>query len=148
MGAANSESVAELVVTDCAIAYTASSDSETDTAVSVMESRPLPAGTNLKRAFVAATLEHIDAGWQLGEFGSRGELFFCTRGGERRMVSMEILKGRRLSWMAGCMFSIHTTNVWQTGARSGNAAGAGRYLSDKSFRRTRLQPPALACCLL
>jgi len=39
---------------------------------SVLESRLLPAGTDLKRTFVAAMLDHIDAGWQLGEFGSRG----------------------------------------------------------------------------
>jgi hypothetical protein len=29
-----------------------------------------------------ALLEYIDAGWQLGEFGSRGGLFFCTRSTE------------------------------------------------------------------
>jgi hypothetical protein len=44
--------------------------------------------TDLKRASVAAMLEHIDAAWQLGEFGSRGGTFFCTRGTERRMVSI------------------------------------------------------------
>jgi hypothetical protein len=33
-------------------------------------------------------LEHIDAGWQLGEFGSRVGVFFCARGTERRMVSI------------------------------------------------------------
>jgi hypothetical protein len=54
----------------------------------VLESRLLPAGTDLKRTFVAAMLEHIDAGWQLGEFGSRGGTFFCTRGPKRRMVSI------------------------------------------------------------
>jgi hypothetical protein len=31
-------------------------------------------------------LEWIDAGWQLGEFGSTGGVFFCSRGSERRMV--------------------------------------------------------------
>jgi hypothetical protein len=54
----------------------------------LLESRPLPAGCDLKRAFVVAMLEHIDAGWQLGEFGSRGGVFFCTRAGERRQVSI------------------------------------------------------------
>jgi hypothetical protein len=54
----------------------------------VLECRLLPAGTDLKRAFVVAMLGHIDAGWQLGEFGSRGGVFFCTRGTERRMVSI------------------------------------------------------------
>jgi hypothetical protein len=54
----------------------------------VLESRLLPLGTDLKRAFVVAMLEHIDGGWQLGEFGSRGGFFFCARGAERRMVSI------------------------------------------------------------
>jgi uncharacterized protein YqcC (DUF446 family) len=52
----------------------------------LLEARLLPAGSNLKRALVAAMLEWIDAGWDLGEFGSRGGTFFCTRGAERRMV--------------------------------------------------------------
>jgi hypothetical protein len=88
VGAANSKSVAELVVTDCAIAYTASNDSETDTAVSVLESRPLTPGVNLKRASVVAMLEHIDA---VGSSVSSGRVsghFFCTKGGDRRMVSI------------------------------------------------------------
>jgi hypothetical protein len=54
----------------------------------LLESRLLSPGSNLKRAFVVAMLEHIDAGWQLGEFGSRVGVFFCTRGTERRMVSV------------------------------------------------------------
>jgi hypothetical protein len=45
-----------------------------------------PPGTDLKRAFVAAMLEWIDAGWNLREFSSRSGTFFCTRGVERRMV--------------------------------------------------------------
>ncbi|MGC2461415.1 MAG: hypothetical protein WA446_10670 [Steroidobacteraceae bacterium] len=32
------------------------------------------AGSDLKRAFVAAMLEWIDGGWQLGEFGSHGDV--------------------------------------------------------------------------
>lgn len=54
----------------------------------VLQTRLLPPGTNLKRVFVAAMLEWIDAGWQLGEFSSTGGTFFCTRGVERRMVSI------------------------------------------------------------
>jgi hypothetical protein len=38
-------------------------------------------------AFVAAMLECIDAGWQLGEFSSMGGTFFCMRGTERRTSS-------------------------------------------------------------
>jgi hypothetical protein len=45
----------------------------------LLEGRPLPAGSDLKRAFVAAMLEWIDAGWQFGEFSSRSVHFFCTR---------------------------------------------------------------------
>jgi len=52
----------------------------------LLEARPLPAGSDLKRTLVASMLEKIDAGWKLGEFGSRGGTFFCTRGAERRMV--------------------------------------------------------------
>ena len=54
----------------------------------LLESRLLPAGCDLKRTFVVAMLNHIDAGWLLGEFSSTGALFFCTRGAERRMVSI------------------------------------------------------------
>jgi hypothetical protein len=54
----------------------------------ILESRLLAAGTDLKPVFVAAMLEYIDSGWQLGEFGSRAGMFFCTRGTERRMVSI------------------------------------------------------------
>jgi hypothetical protein len=54
----------------------------------LLESRLLPAGSDLKRTFVVAMLDHIDAGWLLGEFSSTGAVFFCTRGAERRMVSI------------------------------------------------------------
>jgi hypothetical protein len=50
----------------------------------VLEARPLPVGSDLKRAFMAAMLERIDAGWRIAEFSSTGGTFFCTRGGERR----------------------------------------------------------------
>jgi hypothetical protein len=36
----------------------------------VLESRHVPPGANLKRTFVAAMLEWINAGWQLREFSS------------------------------------------------------------------------------
>jgi hypothetical protein len=54
----------------------------------MLEARPLASGANLKRVFVAAMLEWIDAGWQLGEFSSTAGVFFCTRGVERRMVEI------------------------------------------------------------
>jgi hypothetical protein len=54
----------------------------------LLESRLLPAGSDLKRIFVVALLDHIDAGWKIGEFSSTSGTFFCTRGPERRMVSI------------------------------------------------------------
>jgi hypothetical protein len=54
----------------------------------VLEARALAPGANLKRAFVAAMLEHIDAGWELGEFSSTAGVFFCTKGVERRQVEI------------------------------------------------------------
>ncbi len=54
----------------------------------VIEARALPAGSDLKRAFVAAILDHIDTGWRLGEFTSRTGVFFCDKAGERRMVEI------------------------------------------------------------
>ena len=54
----------------------------------LLEARLLPPGTDLKRAFVVAMLEWIDAGWTLGEFSSRSGTFFCGRGTDRRMVGI------------------------------------------------------------
>jgi len=55
----------------------------------VIESHELPSGADLKRTFVAAMLQWIDAGWQLGEFSSASATFFCDRNPERRMVSID-----------------------------------------------------------
>jgi hypothetical protein len=46
----------------------------------LVEARPLPAGSDLKRAFIAAMLEWIDGGWQFREFNSSGGVFLCMRG--------------------------------------------------------------------
>jgi hypothetical protein len=54
----------------------------------LLEAPELPPGVDLKRTFVAVILEWIDAGWQLGEYGSLGGTFFCTRGTQRRVVSI------------------------------------------------------------
>jgi hypothetical protein len=56
----------------------------------LLESRQLAPGSDLKRVFVLAILEHLDAGWQIGEFGSRAGVFFCARGIERHMVSITL----------------------------------------------------------
>ncbi len=55
----------------------------------VLEARAPPPGTDLKRLLVAAMLERIDAGWHLGELGSRGGSFFCVRGSERCSIGVE-----------------------------------------------------------
>jgi hypothetical protein len=54
----------------------------------VLEARLMPPGSDLKRVFVAAMLEWIDAGWQLGEFSSTAGIFYCTRGSERRQIDI------------------------------------------------------------
>jgi hypothetical protein len=54
----------------------------------LLELRLLPAGCDLKRAFIVAMLAYIDSGWQLGEFGSRVGVFFVTRGSERRQIGI------------------------------------------------------------
>jgi hypothetical protein len=46
-------------------------------------------------------LERIDAGWQIGEFSSRGGIFFCTRGSERCQVGIEAADpGRHIGYGA------------------------------------------------
>jgi len=49
---------------------------------------PLPADTNVKRVFIAAMLEWIDAGWEIAEFSSRAGVFFCTKGADRRQIEV------------------------------------------------------------
>jgi predicted RNA polymerase sigma factor len=46
----------------------------------LLEAHPLPAGGDLKRAFVAAMFEWIDAGCAIAEFSSRSGVFFCNMG--------------------------------------------------------------------
>jgi hypothetical protein len=55
---------------------------------SLLESREIPRGSDLKRVFIAAMIEWMDAGWSLGEFSSVSATFFCDRQSERRMVSI------------------------------------------------------------
>lgn len=50
----------------------------------VIESRELASGTDLKREFITAMLQWIDAGWKLGEFSSSSATFFCDRHGDRQ----------------------------------------------------------------
>lgn len=55
----------------------------------VLESHELPRDADLKRAFIVAMLEWMDAGWTLGEFSSASATFFCDRFPERRMISID-----------------------------------------------------------
>lgn len=55
----------------------------------VLESRRMAPGTDLKRVFVTTMLAWMDAGWQIGEFSSVTATFFCDRPPERRMVSID-----------------------------------------------------------
>jgi hypothetical protein len=55
----------------------------------VIESRELPPGVDLKREFLLAMLRWIEAGWTLGEFSSGTATFFCDRHADRRMVSFD-----------------------------------------------------------
>jgi hypothetical protein len=54
----------------------------------LIESRPVAPGTDLKRLFVELLLQSINAGWEIGEFSSTSGTFFCTRYPERHMVSI------------------------------------------------------------
>jgi hypothetical protein len=55
----------------------------------VLERRTIAGDTDLKRLFITAMLEWVDAGWQLGEFSSCAGTFFCSRAGERRVVTIQ-----------------------------------------------------------
>lgn len=55
----------------------------------VLEKRAIAAGTDLKRLFVSTMLEWIDAGWRIGDFSSCAGTFFCSRGIERRTVTIQ-----------------------------------------------------------
>ena len=55
----------------------------------VLEKRTIDGGTDLKRLFARALLEWIDAGWTVGEFSSCAGTFCCTRGIERRTVTIQ-----------------------------------------------------------
>jgi hypothetical protein len=56
---------------------------------SIIESHQLVAGAHLTHAFITAMLRWLEDGWSIGEFTSRSATFFCTRGNDRRMVSID-----------------------------------------------------------
>jgi hypothetical protein len=56
---------------------------------SILESRRLAVDANLTHVFITAMLAWMEGGWAISEFSSRSATFFCTRGTERRMVSID-----------------------------------------------------------
>jgi hypothetical protein len=55
----------------------------------VIESRPVVGGADLTHVFVTAMLAWLEGGWTITEFASSSGCFFCSRNGERRMVSID-----------------------------------------------------------
>jgi len=69
----------------------------------ILEVRQLPPGTHLKRAFLQAMLDYIDAGWEIAEFRSRTGVFFAQCATDRHQVDIsptdaEPNRGRALDW--------------------------------------------------
>ncbi len=60
----------------------------------VIESRLLPPGADLKHEFVTSILAWMDSGWKVGEFSSVTGTFFCDRNCERRMICIEFADPR------------------------------------------------------
>ena len=48
----------------------------------------LPPGTHLKRTFIQAMLDYIDAGWEIAEFKSRTGVFFAQCATDRHQVDI------------------------------------------------------------
>ncbi len=55
----------------------------------VIDSRPLVVGADLTHVFITAMLAWLEGGWTINEFTSKAGFFFCSRDGERRMVSID-----------------------------------------------------------
>jgi hypothetical protein len=56
---------------------------------SIIESRQLVVDCNLTHVFVTAMLAWMEGGWLISEFSSSSATFFCSRGADRRMVSID-----------------------------------------------------------
>jgi hypothetical protein len=54
----------------------------------VVESHRIASDADLKRFFIETMLKWIDVGWKISEFTLTSGAFFCTRGNERRMVTI------------------------------------------------------------
>jgi hypothetical protein len=68
---------------------------------SIIESRPLVAGANLTHVFITAMLAWMEGGWVISEFSSTSATFFCSRGPDRRMVSIDPTDPHEISMYGG-----------------------------------------------
>jgi hypothetical protein len=55
----------------------------------VLEHRGLPPGSDLRGAFALALAAHVKEGWLLERFSSDLACAFCSRGRERRAITIE-----------------------------------------------------------
>ncbi len=55
----------------------------------VLEHHQLAPHADLRGAFVKAMAAHVDEGWQLETFASSQGCAFCSRGDERRVITVE-----------------------------------------------------------
>lgn len=55
----------------------------------LLDAQRLEPGADVVRAFLAAMLELLDAGWVLGEFSSAGAVVRYSRGSEQRLLTVE-----------------------------------------------------------
>lgn len=72
----------------------------------LIESRRLEPGTDLVRVFLAAMLELVDTGWQLGEFASGSGVVRHQRASEKRMLAIEEKdpeENGRAAWGGQCV---------------------------------------------
>jgi hypothetical protein len=72
---------------------------------SVTESRPLVPGADLTHVFVTAMLAWMEGGWSIREFSSTSATFFCTRGTDRRMVSIDPADPNEVPMYGGSHFA-------------------------------------------
>lgn len=57
----------------------------------VIETTPVPPGTDLMRLFLSTLLRYHDDGWRLNEFSSHLAEFFATKDSEKRNVQITSL---------------------------------------------------------
>lgn len=73
----------------------------------LLEYHRIEPGTNLVRTLLAAMLDLVDTGWELGEFSSLSASVWHERGRERRRLAIELrdpeLSEEGRSWGVRCV---------------------------------------------